>query len=105
MALVDQVKRKLNITWVDEDTDRRVADIMDSASPILRHRLGIADPNFDFSLPGQENTLFLALCLYEWNHQANEFWDNYADDIATCQAVHDVAYFKAQGGESDAESS
>lgn len=99
MALIDQVKRKLNITWVDEDTDRRVEDIIASASPILRHRLGIADAKFDFSTPGQENTLFLALCLYEWNHAANEFWTNYADDIATCQAVHEVAHYKAQEGD------
>jgi hypothetical protein len=47
--------------------------------------------------------LFLTLCLYEWNHAANEFWDNYADDIANCQAIHDVAYYKAQEGDSDAE--
>lgn len=103
MALIDQVKRKLNITWVDEDTDRRVADIIDSASPILRHRLGIADDSFDFSLPGQENMLFLALCLYEWNHQTNEFWTNYAEDIAQCRAVHEVKHFEETESEADAE--
>lgn len=104
MSLIDQVKRKLDITWVDEDTDRRVADIVDSVTPVLKHRLGISDPEFDFSKAGLENMLFLALCLYEWNHSANEFWNNYADDIATCQAIHDVAYYKAHGGDSDAES-
>lgn len=103
MALIDQVKRKLDITWVDEDTDRRVQDVMDSASPILRHRLGIADDTFNFEKPGQENILFLNLCLYEWNHTANEFWDNYADDVATCRAIHEVAYYKAKEGDSDAE--
>ena len=104
MALIDQVKRKLDITWVDEETDRRVADIMESATPVLKHRLGISDAEFDFSKAGLENMLFLALCLYEWNHSANEFWNNYADDIATCQAIHAVAYYKAHGGDSDAES-
>ena len=105
MALIDQVKRKLDITWFDEETDRRVADIMESATPVLKHRLGITDPEFDFSKAGQENMLFLALCLYEWNHSANEFWDNYADDIATCQAIHEVAYYKAQEGNSNAATS
>ena len=104
MALFDQVKRKLNITWSDEDTDGRVTDVMESVAPALKHRLGITDPEFDFSQAGMENVLFLNLCLYEWNHSANEFWDNYADDIATCQAIHDVAYYKAHGGGSDAES-
>ncbi len=105
MSLIDQVKRKLDITWVDEDTDRRVADIVDSATPVLKHRLGITEPEFDFSKAGLENMLFLALCLYEWNHSANEFWNNYADDIATCQAMHEVAYYKAKEGEGDAATS
>ena len=104
MDLIDQVKLKLDITWSDEGTDKRVANIVDSVAPVLRHRLGITDPEFDFSKAGLENMLFLALCLYEWNHSANEFWDNYADDIATCQAIHAVAYYKAHGGDSDAES-
>ena len=105
MPLIDQVKRKLDITWVDEDTNGRVADIMDSVAPVLRHKLGITDPEFDFSKAGLENMLFLALCLYEWNHSANEFDVNYANEIAQCQAIHEVAYYKAQEGDSDAESS
>ena len=105
MALIDQVKRKLDITWVDEDTDRRVEDIIATVSPVLRHKLGISDADFDFSKPGQENMLFLALCLYEWNHSANEFDANYANEIAQCQAVHEVAYFMAKEGEGDAATS
>lgn len=103
MALIDQVKRKLDISWVDEDTDNRIADIMNSVTPVLRHKLGITDPNFDFSKPGMENLLFCAMCLYEWNHSANEFETNYANEIAQCQAMHDVAYFKAMEGDSNAE--
>lgn len=107
MALIDQVKRKLDITWVDEDTDRRVEDIMESAKPILLHKLGITDSDFDFSKSGRENLLYLAYCLYEWNHSANEFDDNYANEIAQCRAVHEVEYHRAQEseGEADAESS
>lgn len=103
MALIDQVKRKLDITWVDEDTDRRVADIMESVSPVLKHKLGITDPDFDFSKPGLENMLFCTMCLYEWNHSANEFDVNYANEIAQCQAMHEVAYYHAKEGDSDAE--
>lgn len=103
MSLVDQVKRKLNISWSDEDTDRRVADIMDSAAVKLRHKLGITNAEFDFSTPGMENDLYKTACFYEWNHAANEFDENYANDIAQCRAMHEVAYYKAQEGEADAE--
>lgn len=101
MPLIDQVKRKLNITWQDEDTDRRVEDIMASVKPTLIHKLGIVDADFDFSKGGQENRLFLALCLYEWNHAANEFDVNYSNEIAQCRAKHEVAYFEAMEGEAD----
>ena len=105
MALIDQVKRKLDVTWVDEDTDRRIADIMESVSPALKHKLGIFDPDFDFSKPGLENMLFCTMCLYEWNHSANEFDVNYANEIAQCQAMHEVAYYHAKEDDSDAETS
>lgn len=101
-ALFNQVKRKLNITWSDEETDARVTDIIVLAIPDLIHKLGITDPNFDFSVPSSENKLFLAYCLYEWNHVANEFDGNYANDIMQVRAKHEVAYYSSnESGESD----
>ena len=91
---VNQVRRKLNITWNEENTDNRVNDIINMAIPDLIDKLGIADPDFDFSVPGKENKLFLAYCLYEWNHCANEFDDNYHNDIAQIQQKNDVAYYQ-----------
>lgn len=92
MGLLEQVKRKLNVTWDDETTDARIEEIIASAIPTLKHRLGIVDDNFDFSESGMENTLFKNYCLYEWNHCVNEFYDNYADDIAQIRAVWAVKY-------------
>lgn len=91
--LLAQVKRKLNITWKDADTDTRVSEIVQSAIPTLKHKLGITDPNFDFSEQGMENILFLAFCLYEYNHCANEFDDNYFNTIAQVRAKHEVEYY------------
>ena len=97
-ALFGQVKRKLNVTWDDDDTTARIEEIIDSAIPTLIHKLGIVDPDFDFSIPGMENNLFKSYCLYEWNHCANEFDDNYANDIAQVRARHEVGYFHAESG-------
>lgn len=88
-----QVKRKLNITWDDADTNATVEDIIQSAIPTMRHKLGIADPDFDFSEYGDENTLFKSYCLYEYNHCTNEFDDNYSNMIAQVRAKHEVANF------------
>ena len=105
MSLIEQVRRKLNITWNDEETDKRVNDIIASAVPVLHHKLGIADADFDFSAPGLENLLFLAYCMYEWNHAVNEFDTNYANDIAQCRSIREVSHYKLQENEgvSDAE--
>lgn len=98
--LVEQVKRKLNITWEDDSTDNRVSDIIQSAIPNLIEVLGIADTEFDFSEAGTENTLFLAYCLYEFNHSLNEFYDNYSNMIGQTRAKHEVAYFLENGADS-----
>ncbi len=97
--LTAQVKRKLNVTWDDEDTDARIEEIIESAIPDLIHRLGISDKDFDFSQKGAENTLFLSYCLYEWNHMLEEFDVNYARMIATVRAIHAVNQFKEQSDE------
>lgn len=100
--LIQQVKDKCNITWEDADTNRRVEQIIRSAIPDLKHRLGITDKDFDFAADGAENTLFLAYCLYEYNHALNEFEDNYAKTIAQVRQRYEVAqYLESEGAESE----
>lgn len=90
--LFEQVKRKLNVTWDDDDTTNRITEIIESAMPTLKHKLGIFDSKFDFAAEGTENMLFKNYCLYEWNHCVNEFDANYANDIAQVQAQWAVKY-------------
>lgn len=93
-SLFEQVKRKLNITWNDDDTTTRIEEIIDSAIPDMIRLLGIADVSFDFSIPSKERTLFLNYCLYEWNHCLNEFQDNYSNDIAQVRDKHMVEQYQ-----------
>lgn len=103
-TLFAQVKRKLNITWDDPDTRELVTDIIQSAIPVMLHKLGITDPNFDFAQPGAENNLFRSYCLYDYNHCTNEFDDNYANEIGQVREKHEVAYYLANSeGSEDAE--
>ena len=90
LTLLAQVKRKLNVTWEDAETTARIEEIIDSAIPDLIHKLGITDSEYDFSKAGAENTLFLAYCLYEWNHVLDEFDLNYARMIAQVRAKLEV---------------
>lgn len=102
-TLLSQVERKCNITWSDEDTTKRLTEIIENAIPDLIHRLGITSSEFDFSNPGVENNLLLNYCLYEWNHSLNEFFDNYAETIAQVRARNEVAQFLESEENTDAE--
>lgn len=99
--LLKIVKRKCNITWSDDDTNARLEEIITDAIPTLIHRLGIVDPDFDFSKAGTERNLFVNYCFYEFNHCLNEFWNNYADDIAQVRAKNDVNYHLENGVDSN----
>ena len=83
------VKRALDITWDDENTEARVDDIMASAMATMRHKLGLPE-EYDFETPGAEQNLYCAYCLYEWNHCADEFDGRYANDILQIRAKQEV---------------
>lgn len=100
-TLFAQVKRKLNITWNDDDTDAIITDIIQAAIPTLKFKLGISEPDFDFANPGIENNLFRAYCLYEFNHCTNDFDINYSNDIAQARAIHEVKQHRTETEETE----
>lgn len=85
MALVDKVRRKLRVTYRDDEVDERIDEIMEQADLDLRSMLGITDSSFDFNAAGAERALYLAYCFYEWNDALDDFEVNYADKIAKCR--------------------
>lgn len=88
--LLGQVRQQLNITWNDPDTDKRVNHIALSAQSAMAHQLGVKS-DFDFSVPGIENTLVLAYCLYLWNNvEMGLFEENYKPLILRARAIHEV---------------
>ena len=92
-TLLAQVRRKLNITWEDADTNNRVDDIMRQARAKMLDILGITNSDFDFSGDGTENMLYLAYCLYLYNHCENEFDNNYREDIMQTRAKYEVEQY------------
>lgn len=73
-----QVKRHLNITWSDSDTDDKIIDMMMDAEVELNHILG-AEGNY--FAPGMQRRLYLNYMLYAWNECLNEFEDAYRKEI------------------------
>lgn len=89
--LYGQVGRKLfPVTGETGDLDgvarsRIEGEIIPSARADVANLLGIPDPDFDFSEPGTENSLFLAWCYYEWHDALDDFEANYGAQIARCR--------------------
>lgn len=85
MALVDKVRRKLRVTYRDDEVDERIDEIMKQADSDLRSMLAITERSFTFEDGGTEQALFLAYCFYEWNDALDDFEVNYAEKIAKCR--------------------
>lgn len=85
MALVDKVRRKLRVTYRDDEIDERIDEIMEQADADLRSMLAITERSFTFENGGTEQALFLAYCFYEWNDALDDFEVNYAEKIAKCR--------------------
>lgn len=86
-SYVDQVKRHLNITWTDEDTNTKVIDMMLDAEIALNHKLGA---EVDYFTPGPERRLYLNYLLYEWNNCLNEFDAAYRAEILQIRHKYEV---------------
>lgn len=82
MSLFEQVRRKLRVSYEDDETDERITEIMDQADFDLRSMLGISDPRFTFEDPGPEQSLFLSYCFYEWNDALDDFAVSFEAKIA-----------------------
>ena len=85
---MDPVKRHLNITWSDTDTEAKLIDQMRDAEVALNHKLGA---ELDYFVPGQERRLYLAYMLYSWNDCLNEFDGAYRAEIMQIRHKYEVA--------------
>ncbi|WP_199867123.1 phage head-tail connector protein, partial [Paraclostridium sordellii] len=60
--LLQELKEHLNITWDEEETNRKLERIINDAILTLNWKLGA---NIDYS-EGQEHNLFLNYCMYAY---------------------------------------
>ncbi len=87
---LDAVRRKLNVTWSDEDTDARVEDVVATVSPRLSALLAYPAGHAFAPTDGQSWMLFLNGCLYEFSDAWDDFEANYAKEIHSVR-IHNLA--------------
>lgn len=97
-GLMDSVKRQLNITWDDEDTNAKILDIMQDAESSMNYRIG---QDVDYSIPGMERRLYLNYVMYLWNDCVEEFDKAYRNDIYLVRRKYEVEGAKKDDSEKE----
>lgn len=85
---LDMVKRELNVTWTDGDTDAKILSLMADAEEDLHHRLGCE--TVDFFQPGLARRIYMAYLLYAWNNALEEFDKAYRADVMRLRHKYEV---------------
>lgn len=99
-TLIEQVKIKCYVTDTNDLTITRLKNIINSALPKVKRMIGV-NTLYDFEEEGNEEELelFLNYCWYAWNDSANEFKDNYLDDINSLHHKHEVEQYEQEKSE------
>lgn len=90
MDLLQDLKDKLNITWIEEETERRLERILKDAEITLNFKLGAT---IDYS-SGMERNIFLNYCMYAYNNCTNEFDENYFNEIMQLRQKYEVLSYE-----------
>lgn len=85
------LKNELNITWEEEETNLRLSRIIANAMLTMNRKLGL---DIDYTESGQEQELFLAYCVYVYNNCANQFDENYLNEIMQIRQYYEVKQYE-----------
>ena len=86
--IMASVRRKLNVTWSDADTDDRISDVIAKSEATMRRLCDCpADPT---KWDAEDIGLLQDACLYEFSNAMDDFRTNYADAIQACRLKLEV---------------
>ncbi len=89
-GLLDDIKTYLDITWEDEQTNRRITGLIEDGMAYLDDKLGEAG---DYLSPGYPRTLLKEYVRYSRDAALDVFENNYQSLILAMQADRGVMNF------------
>lgn len=87
MALADEVKNYLQITWNDPDTDARLAGIIERGMSFFENLVG--EP-IDFEKDQKAKSLFFDYCRYANSSALELFQKNFGAELLNLQIEYQV---------------
>lgn len=94
-TLLDDLKLTLDITWQDDDTDKKLKRLLDRARFEINEYAG-EQINYEKDLFARQ--LVLDLARYIWNNVKEEFKDNFGQELIQIRTRYQV---KRKNGESE----
>lgn len=90
--LLEDVKNYLDITWNDENTDKKITGIIERGKKYLNSAAG---SELDYSSDDKPKELLLDYCRYVRSNALEEFQNNYLHELLTLQIKQEVAKYEA----------
>lgn len=91
-GLLIEVKNYLDITWVDEATDKKLEGIIARG---IKYIDGIAGKAMDYTLEDKPKELLLDYCRYVRSNALDQFKINYLHELIALQMIEEVATYEA----------
>lgn len=97
MALLDEVKNYLDITWDDGQTDLKLIGIIERGKKYLNRTAG---KELDFEADDKPKELLFDYCRYVRSNALEMFQQNYLHELLSLQIEAEVAAYEAESSDS-----
>lgn len=93
MALLDEIKNYLDITWQDGQTELKLKGIIERGKKYLNR---VAGKELDFDVEDKPKELLFDYCRYVRSNALEMFQQNYLHELLTLQIESEVDAYEAE---------
>ena len=98
MALLDEVKNYLDITWDDNETDLKLNGMIERGKKYLNR---VAGKELDFDAEDKPKELLFDYCRYVRSNALEMFQQNYLHELLSLQMDVEVDAYEAENPDTD----
>jgi len=98
MALLDEVKNYLDITWDDNETDLKLNGMIERGKKYLNR---VAGKELDFEVEDKPKELLFDYCRYVRSNALEMFQQNYLHELLSLQIESEADAYEAENPDTD----
>lgn len=97
-TLLDDVRNYLDITWIDEDTEKKLKGIVQRG---MKYIDSVTYNANDYTIEDKPKELLLDYCRYVRSNALNEFQNNYLHELLSLQMKNEVTAYENKNSDTD----